>query len=1078
MVAWYIDKERDPHCSGPLLQSMKALTPTHGTGKRKKLTSPGALAAVGLILGAVSAPSVADTPFKPPLIKVRDGFEITLAAAPPLLKYPMMACLDDQGRLYVAESDGRNLTTRKEIEKELPRFVRRLSDTDGDGIFDQSTIFADRMTMPEGGLWHNGALYIVSAPYLWRLEDTNDDGVADKREKIIGEMEFDGRANQHGPYLGPNGRLYFSGGHFGYQFTGTDGSRTGKSRAGGIFSCLPDGSDVRIDGQGPINPVDIAFTGSGEVLSTAAIYDSFGGKRHDAFIHWFPRGLTQRLYGEPLLPQTGHRVPATIRWGQVAPAGLMRYRGTQFGDDYRDTFFACHFNSSRVRHIRLTPDGATFNARDDDFLSSPSRDFHPADILEDADGSLLLLDTGGWLSWGCPHSKAAKPEVLGAIYRIRRTGAASPSDPRGTGIPWTQLAPAQTAQLLGDPRPAVRDRARSNLISMGTKAFKTLTQLRLPAVTKKAAVRRRAVFTMSQIKSPGLGKELRSSLQDPAAEVRQAAARSLGELRTGEAVPELCAALNDEDPLLRRLAATALGRIGDRKAISPLFDSLRADSQAAFEHAVRLALIEIGDSGECLPWLRNPSPHHQTTALRVMEQIDPRSLKLEDVVPFLRSPLPLLRNEARRIVAGRTDWKKSVFALFRELLSTDQQDPSSSQLAEEIMMGFATDEEFHEMLSHLLTDQSSTESSRYLLLSCLGYLDKIPDKTTSAVGSLLRESSHKLRAEAIRLIVKSNASSRFLGRVESMAADPEEDPLIRATALEGIAGQSAKLSKDQFATAEGLLSAPASNPEVRRQAARALSRIELQRETLSQARALVLLVAGASPFHLSLLLEPFQRIDPAAWDPGDLEALGSSLAEALRRSPGRKSLTEGDLNGVSEKFTEASPRAHRAFKDLKKDNTSNSAEREQRLTLLLNISEQGNASRGRVLFHSNRSTCSLCHRIGNQGGTLGPNLSGIGAIRSAKDLFEAIVFPSATVVNGFESYLLTDTGGGAHTGLIHRETTDAIYLRQVNQQIIRIPRDEVKSTLRSPVSLMPAGLDGILSDQELADLVAYLQICK
>ncbi len=1078
MIAWYIDKELDPHCSGRLLQSMKALTPAHGTGKRKNLTSLGALAATGLLLGGTTAPSVADTPFNPPPIKVRDGFEITLAAAPPLLKYPMMACLDDRGRLYVAESDGRNLTTRKEIEKELPRFVRRLTDTDGDGVFDQSTIFADRMTMPEGGLWHNGALYIVSAPYLWRLEDTNDDGVADKREKIIGEMEFDGRANQHGPYLGPNGRLYFSGGHFGYQFTGTDGSRTGKSRAGGIFSCLPDGSDVRIDGQGPINPVDIAFTSSGEVLSTAAIYDSFGGRRHDALIHWFPRGLTQRLYGEPLLPQTGHRVPATIRWGQVAPAGLMRYRGTQFGDDYLGTYFACHFNSSRVRHIRITPDGATFTAKDDDFLSSPSRDFHPADILEDADGSLLLLDTGGWLSWGCPHSKAAKPEVLGAIYRIRRTKGNSPSDPRGTRIPWTRLPSVPLARLLGDPRPAVRDRARSHLISMGAEAFKALAQLRLPTVSREAAIRRRAIFTMAQIRSPDLGKELRSSLKDPAAEVRRAAARSLGELRVGEAVPELCAALNDEDPLLQRLAATALGRIGDRKAINSLFSSLQPDSQAVFEHAVRLALIEIGDPGECLPWLKNPNPHHQATALRVMEQIDPGALRLEDVVPFLRSSLPLLRNEARRIVAGRTDWKKSVFALFRELLSTDQQDPSSSQLAEEIMMSFAADEEFHQMLARLLTDQSSTESSKYLLLSCLGYLEQVPEKTAPAVGALLAEPSRKIRAEAIRLIVNSNASSRFLEQVESMAADQEEDPLIRATALEGIAGHSAILSNVQFTAAEGLLSAPESSPEVRRQASRALSRIELRRENQGQGSALIRLVSKATPFHLSLLLEPFQRLDPTAWPPGEIETLGFSLAEALRKSPGRKSLTEADLSAVSEKFTGASPKALRAFQDLKSDTASDSAEREQRLALLLNIAEQGNASRGRVLFHANRSTCSLCHRIGNQGGTLGPNLSGIGAIRSAKDLFEAIIFPSATVVNGFESYLLTDTAGGAHTGLIHRETTDAIYLRQVNQQIIRIPRDEVRSILRSPVSLMSAGLDGVLSDQDLADLVAYLQVCK
>ncbi len=154
-------------------------------------------------------------------------FRIELAAAPPLVGYPLMACLDDKGRLYVAASDGRNLTKKEEYLGELPRFVRRLEDVDGDGKYDKSTIFADKMTMPEGGLWHNGALYIISAPYLWRLEDLDGDGVADKREKIIGEMEFDGRANQHGPYLGPNGRLYFSGGHFGYDLVGADGSRTG-----------------------------------------------------------------------------------------------------------------------------------------------------------------------------------------------------------------------------------------------------------------------------------------------------------------------------------------------------------------------------------------------------------------------------------------------------------------------------------------------------------------------------------------------------------------------------------------------------------------------------------------------------------------------------------------------------------------------------------------------------------------------------------------------------------------------------------------------------------------------------------
>ena len=94
-----------------------------------------------------------------------------------------------------------------------------------------------------------------------------------------------------------------------------------------------------------------------------------------------------------------------------------------FGDDYRDNFFAAMFNLHKVTRHVLEPSGATFKTRDIDFLVSNNRDFHPTDVLEDADGSLLVIDTGAWYKLCCPTSQLAKPEVLGAIYRVRRTGA-------------------------------------------------------------------------------------------------------------------------------------------------------------------------------------------------------------------------------------------------------------------------------------------------------------------------------------------------------------------------------------------------------------------------------------------------------------------------------------------------------------------------------------------------------------------------------------------------------------------------------------------------------------------------------
>ncbi len=1057
---------------------MKALSPALCPSKRKRLTSLSAAVISCLAPGASPVAAREAAAFQPPPLEVRDGFEVTIAAAPPLLNYPMMACLDDRGRLYVAESDGRNLTTRQEIENERPRFVRRLTDTDGDGVFDQSTIFADKMTMPEGGLWHDGALYIISAPYLWRLEDTDDDGVADRRDKILGQMEFDGRANQHGPYLGPNGRLYFSGGHFGYQFTGTDGSRTGQSRAGGIFSCRPDGSDVRIDGQGPINPVDVVFTRSGEMLSTAAIYDSFGGRRHDALIHWFPRGLTQRIYGEPLLPQTGLRVPATIRWGQVAPAGLMRYRGTQFGPAYRDSLFACHFNSNSVRHIRLIPDGATFQTEDADFLTSSSRDFHPADILEDADGSLLLLDTGGWLSWGCPHSKAAKPEVRGAVYRIRRRGGASHPDPRGTAINWASSSPLALVKLLADSRPAVRDRAEALLRTKGQAALEPLAHASTPEASKDPDLRRRAVFALSQLPTPGLSRALGKGLRDPDPGVRQAVARSLGELRSGETTELLVATLSDPNPAVRRAVATALGRIGNSQAVEPLFRALQPDSQPAFQHAVRLALIEIGDPAACRPQLESPQPFLRATALRVMEQIDPACLDLKALVPSLRSPVPILRDEARRIVATRPEWKEQVFDLFLSLLTEDDLPLTSSTLAEEIIMSYPADENFHLLLGRQLREPSVPTAGKLLIVHALGYLESLPEPSATGIAFLLAEHSGELRAAAAELVLTSRSYQRFRQGIDAIAANSEEHSLTRVTALEAIAAHGGKLNDAQFAVAATALSAPDPSPKLGQRAARALSHLTLTPPRDRQCNTLLDLIRSSTPMTLGFLLKPFERLDPGTWPTREFDSLGAALAEALQSAPGLKSLRAEQLAALSRPFSATYPQAHRAFSLLAGDQAGNAAERAQRLDDLLAVTGKGNASRGRALFHANRSTCSQCHAIGNRGGTLGPNLSRIGSIRSVKDLLEAIVFPSATVVNGFETYLLTEKQGHTHAGVIHRETTNALYLRQADQGIVRISRNEIRSLLRSPVSLMPAGLDGVLSDQDLADLVAYLQVCR
>ena len=72
---------------------------------------------------------------------------------------------------------------------------------------------------------------------------------------------------------------------------------------------------------------------------------------------------------------------------------------------------------------RVDAEGGDLRTADSDFVVSDDRDFHPTDVLEDADGSLLIVDTGGWYKLCCPTSQLHKPDILGAIYRVRKVGA-------------------------------------------------------------------------------------------------------------------------------------------------------------------------------------------------------------------------------------------------------------------------------------------------------------------------------------------------------------------------------------------------------------------------------------------------------------------------------------------------------------------------------------------------------------------------------------------------------------------------------------------------------------------------------
>ncbi|HEX6223565.1 MAG TPA: hypothetical protein VFZ52_04105, partial [Chryseolinea sp.] len=215
-------------------------------------------------LGLTSCTKTDNAPSVP--LDVPDGYEVEVAAGPDLVDYPMFAVADETGRLFVFESTG-NVYNKTEDALENPQFrINLLQDLDGDGTYDKSTIFADKVGFPQGGVFYKGSLYASSAPELLKFTDTDNDGISDKREVILSGWVLNVNANSLiGPFMAPDGWLYLTSAIEGFDVTTKEGERL-KGETARVWRLRPDGSDLQwISAGGMNNPVGLTFTRASEV---------------------------------------------------------------------------------------------------------------------------------------------------------------------------------------------------------------------------------------------------------------------------------------------------------------------------------------------------------------------------------------------------------------------------------------------------------------------------------------------------------------------------------------------------------------------------------------------------------------------------------------------------------------------------------------------------------------------------------------------------------------------------------------------------------------------------------------------
>lgn len=920
------------------------------------------------------------------------GYSLELAAAAPLVTHPIMGCLDDKGRLFVGDAVGVNWN-KAQLEANPPNRVLMLEDTDKDGVFDKSTVFADKMTFPQGACWLNGSLYVASPPSIWKLTDTDNDGVADQREEIVTGFDYTGNAADiHGPFLHPNGRLYWCHGRKGHDVKQKDGTPVDSSLACGIWSCQPDGSDVAWHSLGcGDNPVEVDFTRSGDIIGVQNLY--YTQPRGDTIVHWLYGGVYER--GDQLkaiahLPRTLETMPVMYNFGHVAVSGCCFWRGYEgralspkaptaaAGDQppYQpEQFMVTHFNTQRLVRMELTPQGSTYQAVENEFLKLHNPDIHLTDVMEDPrDGSLLLIDTGGWFRIGCPASLMAKSDLLGAVYRIKAN--------------------------------------KPHAVPLASRT----------------------------VDAPARKTDLQSQI----------------------------AALKSNDAHAQRRALESIQKDVEKEqdfnAPEELLSALRALLKAELDLPMQHALIRISSDISFVFW----DELKETSSSLELRQMFPcvtyeDGYSIHQVMSIAAGSLDSEDDELARValqlLIKDTDTDIDIVPGFVKWLGEPQVNARRLKALGGICGAFIAESNTQVLITKMLEHASVEVQNTALRVLAAQGGTATNDAWLTRLQSLLANPT-PLLLDAIKAL----KSPHFDAALQSIANDSKHPLPIRLKALDS--AKSIKLTGEIFDMVKNVLADAGSSAAAKIQAAGMLAAAPMTDEQLSQVAPLF---ATVGPVELKALLPILRKQKDAD--------IAKMLAHEIAKNPVIASQQESHYRSAladrpPEIFETIILPAYNAAV------AATEAKKRQLGPLSEKVVASGNAARGEALFKAGKGTCLACHKVGDTGRAIGPDLSHIGAIRTERDLLESILFPSNTLARDYEAHIIETSDGQQTLGVIKSHTAEGLLVIDIAGQEKSIAHQTITGDTTLPTSLMPMGLDQTMPEAELLDLVAWLRSLK
>jgi len=996
-------------------------------------------------------------------LEIHPDFNLTLVAAEPLITKPMNFDWAPDGSLWVAETPeypngrrgmrpdyrgkewkdhgGIDPTPGDQLRAGLDK-ISRLIDTDKDGVMDKKEIFHEGLDLVTGLVFHKDGVIVTQAPDILWLRDTDKDGKADKVEKLYGNLGTgDTHAVINNPRWGWDGWIYATHGYSASDKVVNAKGEKQPNIGSGVVRFKPDGTAIEQYSSKGGNTWGLQITAdnrvmwtqptSGTILEHVVLpeYALARGK-------WGNTPSFNVVIGSP-------KSHPLLSWEQLAyvqidlvgsftaTAGCVIYDGGSWPAEYNGDYFTTEPTINIIHHERLTPKGSSYTGNklpgreNTEFIRSKDMWWRPIEVRVGPDGAVYVGDFYNQAvihndTRGPDHNRvnaAVRPDrdhYFGRIWRLDHKQAKKLEAP--------DLSKADTAALvkaLEHPNRHARMNATRLLLERPNP---------VPPRTRLWLEGEQEQYADMMEKNFGYRSLLKLALDSTKpAEPRVAALWILGRRDAEVLMLGYQPVLADKDPVVRRNAAKI----------------------AELPHFFNLYTPQL------LPLIADADAQTRLAALQTLG-----ALRSDD-------------NVAKAIVAAwpkfDDDWQKSAAVGALALNSApaiaailDSGDASLAQLASILAQSIGEKNDAAaaaKLVIALSAKPASADALKRSILDTLGKsLKAAPEMTPELSGALAKLLTSTAGNSALPLAAKWDKAGTLKGAMAELIKD-------LFAKLQRSANED-----DRFAAAQSLIGLRSANPDA---LPAVLAALAGDSPPGLKARLITALGETADPAVGPALALGFSKLPPDAqiiafntllkradWSLAfldgvkakqvDVAALGPANAFRLRTHPDK-----AVSKRANEMLDELMPGAK--------------AKAEVIAKLLPEVEKKGDVEIGKVMF---MASCSTCHKFGNAGAEVGPNLTGMGA-HSASELLATIVDPNAEVDPTFTAWNIETKDGQTFAGVIARENPTSLFLKfQGGEKEIKTA--DIKTRVNTGRSLMPDVL-GELGPDILRNIITYMQ---